>query len=1112
MAALGAVTDAMGNPVGGVPVQFQVTAGFGSFADGQTTVVDSNAKGIAEVTFAPGKPEEPGTPGRRDRDHPQTRWAPTPTRAAAWCSAAAPGTRSSPACHRHDQRPPAPGVIVDENQVPIPNVRVTSTPPSSRAELTGPDGRFTLDGVPEGFVLLTLDGADAVPDLASYHLTHMTFMANVVSGIANQLDRPVYFLNLPGGTFVDGKQEVTLANDLLTGLSLTIHPGTVTFADGSHEGYVSVTPVSFDQAPMAPIDGLQPRLLVTIQPPNVKFDPPATFRIPNSEGYAPGEKVTMFSYDHTIDEFVTIGTGSVSPDGTTIESDPGVGVREGGWHSAANPNPPGKAGNITATLDIVPTSMFAARAVAGGSPSADTDWEYCLSGDISFFGPTTCHDTPTCNVSVIPKGGNISSAGKVKVVHRSRTTGQSAQDTKDVAFCDQAPMKSKYSGTFTPKFIDDYMKKISDTFKPFGCDFSPALNISAEYESYEACCTGCPGVTSRSGSMALGANASLEIACAIPGASFPPVKFGSYGTFEAGLFGVIRGGLSLKANFGFDTCYDPTRITETGSAELGFEAALQLRGVVKFATINVISIIGEAVTGIKGSLTLSNDSTCDPQAKLDAQLCWTGFALKYTITSDALSQGYEGEYVLFQPIELAHGQRCVDVPPPPAGVPGNGKCPKTPPPIPDPSCGVPTPPSGGPTGGGNGQSQGSSSYAGSCPSTPTGQRFCTKDSDCQDSDVCNGAETCGSDGFCKPGASLLCAEDPGLECVVTKCDSIKGCVHIPHPEKCNDSVDCTINQCIVGQGCVYNPDSTRCNDHIDCTTDYCDRVADCQHDPLDIVCNDNQTCTTDHCNAASGCEYQSDDQQCQDTVNCSNDTCEPFKGCQHKPDDTKCDDQINCTDDKCDIATDCKHTPQDSKCDDHIDCTNDSCDDSLGCKNEPDKTQCDDGVGCTNDECTPTGCKSTADSSLCNDHTTCTDDSCDPVLDCQFEPNDGKCDDSRSCTTDACVPGAGPSGCVNTVDSCDDNDPCTADSCGATCEHAPISGCGSNGGGTGASCSTSASCPGQGAPVCDGTQVTISQCDAGHCNTQVVGCGGLPPYCRNDVLYRINCGSSTCDE
>jgi hypothetical protein len=92
---------------------------------------------------------------------------------------------------------------------------------------------------------------------------------------------------------------------------------------------------------MVPNFGQQPRFVITIQPGGARFDPPAAMTIPNVDGLAPGETTELYSFDHDLMSFLSIGPGTVSEDGTRVVSDPGVGVVEAGWHSGGNPPPTG---------------------------------------------------------------------------------------------------------------------------------------------------------------------------------------------------------------------------------------------------------------------------------------------------------------------------------------------------------------------------------------------------------------------------------------------------------------------------------------------------------------------------------------------------------------------------------------------------------------------------------------------------------------------------------------------------------------------------------------------------------------------------------------------------
>lgn len=161
----------------------------------------------------------------------------------------------------------------------------------------------------------------------------------MVPGLDNDLGRPIYLLplELASSITVDETTGGTIELAEFPGFALEVAPGSVTFPDGSHDGVVNVTVVHADKIPMVPNFGQQPRFVVTIQPAFARFDPPARLSLPNVDGLAPGQTTEMYSFDHDVFRFVSIGQAVVREDGLTIESVPGAGVIEAGWHCGGNP-------------------------------------------------------------------------------------------------------------------------------------------------------------------------------------------------------------------------------------------------------------------------------------------------------------------------------------------------------------------------------------------------------------------------------------------------------------------------------------------------------------------------------------------------------------------------------------------------------------------------------------------------------------------------------------------------------------------------------------------------------------------------------------------------------
>jgi hypothetical protein len=123
---------------------------------------------------------------------------------------------------------------------------------------------------------------------------------------------------------------------------------------------------------------------------------------------------------------------------------------------------------------------------------------------------------------------------------------------------------------------------------------------------------------------------------------------------------------------------------------------------------------------------------------------------------------------------------------------------------------------------------------------------CTVNADCDDGNLCNGAETC-SAGLCVAGTVLDC--DDTDACTVDSCDSVTGCLY--DAITCDDTNACTLDSCDSVTGCLH--DAITCDDTDACTADSCDSVTGCLHDA--ITCDDGLPCSVDSCNTDTGCVH-----------------------------------------------------------------------------------------------------------------------------------------------------------------------------------------------------------------------------------------------------------------
>jgi len=328
------VTDAGQNPVENVAVTFTITKGNGLVNEESEDVVHTNADGIADVRWTLGT-----TPGfdnnAMQATFPGLAHEPAMFLASGYVLGDAADTTVS-------------GIVLDDQAVPVPGCTMSVAGASGPVE-TADDGTFQILGVPVGPIKLHLDASTTTrPGTWS----DMTYDMITLPGVDNQLPRPIYILPLAlaDGEIANETDDVTIDVKGIPGLSLTVLAGSAHFPGGGTSGLVSVTPVHADRIPMAPGSAMQPRTIVSIDPHDITFDPPAIFQVPNADGLAPGTVTEMFSFDHVLGMFVAIGTGTVSANGLTVRSDPGFGVLHGGWHCASPQNPTGAGEILKLTL------------------------------------------------------------------------------------------------------------------------------------------------------------------------------------------------------------------------------------------------------------------------------------------------------------------------------------------------------------------------------------------------------------------------------------------------------------------------------------------------------------------------------------------------------------------------------------------------------------------------------------------------------------------------------------------------------------------------------------------------------------------------------------------
>ena len=140
-------------------------------------------------------------------------------------------------------------------------------------------------------------------------------------------------ISFVGGYLDDVNESVRV---MMQATSLSIPRGSLISDSGIPGGSVGIAPVAVDRLPEPLPDGLDLPLVITIQTDGAtNFDRPIPATFPNADNLEPGAKSALWSFDHDKGKWEISGPMTVSEDGLTISTDPGVGIRQPGWHGSA---------------------------------------------------------------------------------------------------------------------------------------------------------------------------------------------------------------------------------------------------------------------------------------------------------------------------------------------------------------------------------------------------------------------------------------------------------------------------------------------------------------------------------------------------------------------------------------------------------------------------------------------------------------------------------------------------------------------------------------------------------------------------------------------------------
>jgi|CXWL01.1.fsa_nt_gi RHS repeat-associated protein len=168
---------------------------------------------------------------------------------------------------------------------------------------------------------------------------------DVYAGLNNVIARPIFLpaIDVANAVTINPATDAIVSTPAIPGASVAVAAGTLEDREGNmFAGQLSITQVPSSLTPASLPPGLNPDLVVTIQPAEMVFTTPAPLNLPNSGGFAPGTVMDLWSINPLTGQFDNVGKGQVSQDGTVIETING-GVRNSSWHFFSPPpmpNPP----------------------------------------------------------------------------------------------------------------------------------------------------------------------------------------------------------------------------------------------------------------------------------------------------------------------------------------------------------------------------------------------------------------------------------------------------------------------------------------------------------------------------------------------------------------------------------------------------------------------------------------------------------------------------------------------------------------------------------------------------------------------------------------------------
>ncbi|MCH8198169.1 MAG: VCBS repeat-containing protein, partial [Proteobacteria bacterium] len=212
---------------------------------------------------------------------------------------------------------------------------------------TDANGDFTLSGIASGEQIFDIDSSTVINAPAGVTYAGFREAIELIADVTNVVDRP-FFLPRIDPASLEPVNAGVATSVVSPSLAITLDvPADTAMKDGQlfncqnfpGECELSISTVPPDLAPVALPEELEPSLLISIQPVGVTFTSSVPITFPNNDNLEPLSEVDIYSLSSSTGNFIIVGTGLVSADGTEITTLTG-GIQEATWHLTLPPVPP----------------------------------------------------------------------------------------------------------------------------------------------------------------------------------------------------------------------------------------------------------------------------------------------------------------------------------------------------------------------------------------------------------------------------------------------------------------------------------------------------------------------------------------------------------------------------------------------------------------------------------------------------------------------------------------------------------------------------------------------------------------------------------------------------